>query len=191
MSKKYITFDLDDERIDRLADVISNKTSKKILEYLADKEASETEIARDLNLPANTVNYNVKNLLETGLIEKTKDFLWSVKGKKILKYKVANKRIVISPKSSKNIIPVFGAFIATIILAFGIRIFTYNLNVGNMSFDKNVQLTESSGQVASSIDMGGRIVSQFAGLDLNLWLWFLLGGIFALLIYVLLSWRKL
>ena len=86
MVKKQIVFDLDDPRISNLADVISNKTSKKILNYLAEKESSETEISIDLKLPANTVNYNIKKLLETGLIEKTKNHFWSVKGKKILIY---------------------------------------------------------------------------------------------------------
>ena len=60
-SKKYIMLELDDEKLKVLTDVLSNKTAKKILEYLADKEASETEISNELKIPANTVNYNIKN----------------------------------------------------------------------------------------------------------------------------------
>ncbi len=74
VNKKHIMLDLDDPRVGKIADVISNKTAKKIVGYLADNEVSEAEIVRDLKLPANTVNYNIKNLLEAGLIERTKKF---------------------------------------------------------------------------------------------------------------------
>ena len=112
-NRKYLMFDLDDDKLSLLTDVLSNKTSKKILEYLADKEASEGEISQDLNLPANTVNYNIKNLVGAGLIEKSKDWFWSVKGKKIPYYKVANKKIIISPKSGSNTKTLLSALLAT------------------------------------------------------------------------------
>lgn len=73
MSKKYLMFSLDDERAKDLADVMSNKTSKKIVDYLAEKDASVSDIAGDLKMPLNTVDYNVKKLLKTGLIEKKKE----------------------------------------------------------------------------------------------------------------------
>jgi predicted transcriptional regulator len=101
-NKKYVMLDLDDERIASLSNVLGNKTCKKILDYLAEKEASETQIANDLKMPANTVNYNIKQLLDAGLIEKTKTFFWSVKGKKVPTYTIANKKIVISPKNFAN-----------------------------------------------------------------------------------------
>jgi len=103
MAKKEINMDLDDPRIGKVAEIISNKTCKKILGVLAEeKEMSESEIASALGLPLNTVGYNVKKLVEAGLIEPVKGFLWSVKGKRIRKYRVANKRIVISPKMNIN-----------------------------------------------------------------------------------------
>ena len=94
-----ILIDLNDPRTESIADVISNKTAKKILESLAEKELSQSEIALKLSMPANTVEYNIKQLESSGLIEKSKGFLWSVKGKRINKYRLSNKRIIISPKS--------------------------------------------------------------------------------------------
>ena len=79
---------LDDERTKNLADVISNSTSKKILNLLSEKEeASEADISRALNLPINSIGYNLKKLESAGLIE-VKNVLWSVKGRKVRMYKL-------------------------------------------------------------------------------------------------------
>ncbi|MBT3397979.1 helix-turn-helix domain-containing protein [archaeon] len=102
MADKFILMDLDDDRSKHLAGVLQNKTCKKILDFLADeKEASENDIAQALSVPINTVEYNLKKLISAGLVEKVKNFFWSVKGKKIKMYKLAKKHIIISPKKSK------------------------------------------------------------------------------------------
>ncbi len=112
MAKKYLLFSMDDERAKNLSGILGNKTCKKIIDFLSEiKEASEKDIADALKLPINTVEYNLKKLLNSGIIEKTKNFFWSKKGKKISMYKVSNKSIIISPKSKvvsgiKNILPV-------------------------------------------------------------------------------------
>ncbi len=98
MSDKYLNIDLYDSRTEAIAEVMTNKTCKKILDMLAEGEMSESEIASAMNIPLNTVGYNIKKLLSAGLIEKTKDVFWSVKGKRIPRYKLANKKIIISPK---------------------------------------------------------------------------------------------
>ena len=97
--KKFIMMNIDDEISKKVAEAISNPTCKKVLNYIADnKEKSEEDIAKDLAMPINTVEYNLKKLLNSGLIEKSKDFFWSKRGKKINLYKAANRHIVISPK---------------------------------------------------------------------------------------------
>src|SRR3989338_10420082 len=112
MAEKYMLFNLDDEKAKKLGEIISNTTSRRIVNFLAETEASESDIARQLNIPLNTVEYNINKLLEAGIIEKSRNFFWSVKGKKIDMLKVANKLIVISPKKSniysklKGIVPV-------------------------------------------------------------------------------------
>jgi len=121
---KFIMMNLDDARSKKVAEAISNPTCKKILDYLAENnEKSEEDISNELGIPINTVEYNLKKLLEAGLIDKTKNFFWSKRGKKINLYKLANKHIVISPKSKrpdinllKTIIPVIIAVAIVAIL---------------------------------------------------------------------------
>ncbi|MEA3329131.1 MAG: helix-turn-helix domain-containing protein [Nanoarchaeota archaeon] len=196
---------LDDERIASLADAISNKTCKKILEYLVDNEACETEIVRDLKMKANTVNYNVKKLLKAGLIECSREFFWSVKGKKIIRYKVAKKKIVISPKSSSVARNILGAFFATGIVGFLVKIFVDSKEV--------VQDKGSIGGVNDAVVSGGVDFAESGGVEFaesfaiesaqsvsnlvpvfqssDIWIWFLFGGTFALILFMILNWRKL
>ncbi|MFH1500459.1 MAG: beta-propeller domain-containing protein [archaeon] len=124
MDDKFILMGMDDERSKKIAEVIGNKTCKKILDYLADNtEKSEKEISEALGIPINTVEYNLKKLLDSGLVEKAKNFFWSRKGKKIDLYKLAKKHIVISPRSTrpsmtslKAILPLIAAMAAVIII---------------------------------------------------------------------------
>lgn len=127
MTEKYLLFNLDDEKAKKLGEIISNPTARKIVNFLAEKEASESGISKELNLALNTVEYNLNKLLEAGIIEKSKNFFWSEKGRKIENYKVANKLIVISPKKTsvysklKGIVPV-----VLISAVFSIFILWYN-----------------------------------------------------------------
>ena len=78
----FILMSLDDPRAKKVAQVVGNKTSQKILNYLAENsKKSEQDIATELKIPLNTVGYNIKQLLDTGLIDKTNNFFWSKKGK--------------------------------------------------------------------------------------------------------------
>jgi uncharacterized secreted protein with C-terminal beta-propeller domain len=119
---KFILMGLDDERAGNIAEVLKNPTCKKILNFLGDiKEASEKDISDSLKTPINTVEYNLKKLIKSGLVKKTKNFFWSVKGKKIPMYKLAKKHIIISPNKKpsmnylKNILPVI--LIAILVIA--------------------------------------------------------------------------
>ena len=105
MSEKYFNIDIDDPRASAIAEVMSNKTAKKILSIIAEKELTESDIALELDLPLNTVGYNIDKLLKAGLIEKSKNFFWSIKGKKMPTYKLSNKKILISPKRMIPAVP--------------------------------------------------------------------------------------
>lgn len=105
MSEKYFNIDIDDPRASAIAEVMSNKTAKKILSIIAEKELTESDIASELDIPLNTVGYNIDKLLKAGLIEKSKSFFWSVKGKKMPTYKLSNKKILISPKRMIPAVP--------------------------------------------------------------------------------------
>ena len=188
-------FDLDDDKLSLLTDVLSNKTSKKILEYLADKEASETEISNELKMPANTVNYNIKKLFDAGLIEKSKDWFWSVKGKKILRYRVSNKKIIISPSSrNSSLKSIAGAAILTGISALIVKIYSSNLYSATNLVEKSSDFASSSGSVGNVGDVAPMIAQKTVESSINfpqIWAWFLAGGIIALIIFMILNWRKL
>ena len=99
--EKFLLLSLEEEKARELANAINNETARKILNFLSEKEASEHKLSELLNIPASTVHYNIRQLLKANLIE-IKDFYWSEKGNKVQVYRVANKLIVIAPKSTTN-----------------------------------------------------------------------------------------
>jgi DNA-binding transcriptional ArsR family regulator len=104
---KIISLDLNDSRMKHISEVFGSESCKKILNLLAEKELTETDIAKELKMSLNSVDYNVKKLVKAGLIESGSHW-WSVKGKKMPSYRVSDKKIVISPKrmsSSVLLIP--------------------------------------------------------------------------------------
>ena len=172
--------DVNDARAGKIAEVISNKTSKKILTLLADNELSESEIAGKLDLPANTVNYNIKKLVESGLIEK-KSFLWSAKGRRVPIYRVSNKKIVISPKPIlKGVLP---AVLISGLIAFGIKLLT------DMQYAGYKAVSESGAEAVSVTSGSDALYNLLASVP-NSWAWFFIGALTALLIYVLWNWFK-
>ncbi len=196
MSEKYLSIDLNDPRAGAIAEVLSNKSCKKILDLLAEKEMSESDIASALKMPLNTVGYNIKKLFESGLIEKAKAYFWSSRGKKIPTYRVSNKKIVISPRSTmKGIIP---SIIITGILAFGINYYfklKSNYYDGVEAFGKAALSASDAGASSSSmISNAGQIGlsthNVLSGIGYT-WLWFLLGALVALFVFLAWNWRKI
>lgn len=197
--------DLNDVRTEKIAEVLANKTCKKILSLLAEKEFSAGDLSERLHLPLNTIGYNLENLSEAGLIEKAKGWFWSSKGRKIVIYKLSNKRIVISPKSSfRGVIP---TVLITGLVALGIRLFVGG-GAGNLGESYAVPMLQSGAAdkvaaVASNAASGvtnvpavesggaiaGGIYSTLANAP-NSWSWFFLGALTGLLIFLLWNWRK-
>src|SRR3989339_352498 len=110
--QSFLLVSLQEDKAKKLAQVVTNDSCRKILDYLADKEATETDLAEKLGLPMSTVHYNLSQLVGTGLII-ADEFHYSKKGKEVNHYKLANKYIIIAPKSTfgikeklKSILPV-------------------------------------------------------------------------------------
>lgn len=199
MVEKYLNIDLEDPRIGAVADVISNKSCKKILSLLSEKEMSESDIAQSLKMPLNTVGYNVKKLVEAGLIEKSQSFFWSVKGKKVPTYRLSNKKIVISPKIKvKGIIP---TVIITGIIAWVIKIVTspankisdeaYSTSQAGESMLKSANYASDAGveavEAAPSFSSG---IHNYITTAPDAWAWFFVGALAGMLIFLLWNWRK-
>ncbi|MBS3089476.1 winged helix-turn-helix transcriptional regulator [Candidatus Pacearchaeota archaeon] len=196
MGEKYLIMDLDDPRAVHLADVLSNKSCKKILNLLADKEMSESDLSRKLEVPLNTVEYNIKKLISAGLVEASQKKFWSVKGKQMRVYKIVRKSIVISSRSvMRGIVP---AAIITVAAALGLRAWQYSQEIKREAFpiiqaDAQNSLSYSSEQAARSAvtsfpDTGTSIIISYTG---NPELWFILGGLLALVIILAWNWRKI
>lgn len=101
--QSFLLVSLKDDKAKELAQVLSNGSCRKILDYLSEKEDStETEISKHLNLPISTVHYNLQHLLKAGIIE-VEEFHYSEKGKEVNHYKLANKYIIIAPKTTYGI----------------------------------------------------------------------------------------
>lgn len=182
----YMLVSLDDEKSKNIAEIVSSKTSRKIINYLAGKEASQKDLSDALNVPLNTIEYNIKKLLSSGFIEKAKNFFWSKKGKKIVMYKLSNKSIIISPKKSsldkiKSILP---AFILTI--AGTIAIAVYEKIKTGPQLMKTEEVLYSASEIARDSSMSNLISVPFP-----LWGWFLAGALLAITIISIINWRKL
>ena len=102
VKEKFLLVSLNESKSKQLAQAISNESCRKILDYLADKEASESELASKLNIPISTVHYNLQQLQKGGLVV-VEEYHYSEKGKEVNHYKLANKYIIIAPKSTYGI----------------------------------------------------------------------------------------
>src|SRR3989338_5240255 len=110
--EKFVLVSLQEDKAKRLSQVMSNDSCRKILDYLAEKDSTETELANVLQIPLSTVHYNLKILIESGLVL-SEEYHYSQKGKEVNHYKLANQYIIITPKSTfglkeklKSILPV-------------------------------------------------------------------------------------
>ncbi|HJX06256.1 MAG TPA: helix-turn-helix domain-containing protein, partial [Candidatus Nanoarchaeia archaeon] len=120
----FLLVSLEENESKALAQVISNDTARKILDFLSKHEsATESDISKKLDVPLSTVHYNLQALSKANLV-KAEEFHYSEKGKEVLHYSLANKLIIIAPKKTstesfkdklKSILPV-----AIIVLAVGV-----------------------------------------------------------------------
>lgn len=188
-SEKFIMVSLEDEKSKDLANVISNDTSRRILSFLSEKEASESDILKALGLPASTVHYNVQNLLKSNLIE-IKDFYWSGKGNKVNIYTIAKKLIVISPRGAK-VTSAIKSLIPVALFSLAAAAFIQFISKGYYNIDNFVQSAKEAAPAAvpalyNTVDQstggGSRIIAQ-SGFWSNLSVWFLMGALFAIIIY--------
>lgn len=98
----FLLVSLEESESKALAQVMSNDTARKILDFLSKEEsATESDISKKLKVPLSTVHYNLQALTKANLV-KTEEFHYSQKGKEVLHYSLANKFIIIAPKRETN-----------------------------------------------------------------------------------------
>ena len=207
---KFILVNLEDTKSKELAQIISSDTARKILNLLSEKSYSESDISKKLNIPLPTTHYNIQHLLKAEVIEE-KDFLWSEKGKKIRLYQVSNKLIIIAPKNTnvnfmeklREIIPV--ALIGLLTTA-GIYAYQLTNNLGVINLQKTELLTDSSletkivseaapmatsfNDISHSTIQNTTITPDVIVKEPNYALWFLLGILTIILVYVIIQYIR-
>jgi DNA-binding transcriptional ArsR family regulator len=175
-----------------VANAMSNETAQKIISYLAEnKEATESNISKDLKVPLPTVHYNIKQLKKAKLVE-AKEFFWSKKGKEMLVYKLAKKYIIIAPDSSenslsklKNLLPV------TLLSLVGSGIIylwqkSQNLAIGRENLaSEGASIGKAIPGTDQTADLALEAVTQV--IAPNYALFFLVGSLFVILILLLSS----
>ena len=190
--EKFLLVSLSESKAKQLAQTISNETARKILDFLADKEATESELAKELNLPISTVHYNLTQLQKGGLVV-SDEYHYSPKGKEVNHYKLANKYIIIAPKSTygikeklKSVLPV-----AFIIAAAGGIIQLISNKFGKAATfaapaAEKAMLAEEA--VADAAPRVAETATQIPQVQIALW--FIGGAIAAVLLYLLIDWIR-
>ena len=185
----FLLVNLKEDKAKKLAQTISNESCRKILEFLTQKkEATESEISKELNIPISTAHYNLQHLQKSGLVM-VDEYHYSKKGKEVNHYKLANKFIIIAPseekesesllKKLKDILPL-GIFAA--VAAGGIKLFQFLRPSEKMLSVDTVQ--ESAGIMAAR---SAPLPPQQS--EPNIALWFLLGAASVILFYIV--WKLL
>ncbi|MBW3002941.1 helix-turn-helix domain-containing protein [Candidatus Woesearchaeota archaeon] len=205
MAKKdtFLLVSLQEEKAKEVAQIISNKSSRKILDFLAAAaDATETQIAKALGLPISTVHYNLEALKKAKLVE-SEEFHYSSKGKEVSHYKLANKYIIIAPKSVhgikgklRNILPLG---IATAAVAYFISLLSkgtqFIANKGEtyrMVVEEAASGTAGTAAVPEAVDAAE--VAVQAVTQQTIWqnpvLWFVVGAAFAIGLYFLIEFMR-
>ena len=190
--EKFVLVSLKESKAKKLAQVISNESCRKILDYLAEKEATETELAEKLEVPISTVHYNLKHLTDAGLVD-VDEFHYSEKGREVNHYKLANKYVIIAPKSTfgikeklKSILPVALITVAAagLLKLFTARMATFGAAKSMVREAVMTTAPEVGEAAADAVAIGIDPVS-ISGHDIALW--FLIGAVFAIVIYMIIQ----
>ncbi|MBR9698992.1 helix-turn-helix transcriptional regulator [Candidatus Woesearchaeota archaeon] len=181
--EKFLLVSLKEDESKRLAQVMANDTSRKILDYLADKEATESELSKKLKVPISTVHYNLQALVKGKLVE-AEEFHYSKKGKEVMHYTLANKYIIIAPKSTfglkqklRSILPVFVvALLGSYILSF----FNFGQQIAEpKAFATRAMADESVAEAAIA-----PVVNIVQPLGLHPAVWFMIGAVFTVVLFI-------
>ena len=199
-NKNFLLLSMEDDKIKKISNVISNDSCRRILDYLSIKEATESELSEKLEIPISTVHYNLQQLMETGLIT-AEEFHYSRKGKEVNHYRLANKYIIIAPKKTFGIKQKLRSILPVALIAAGAAgvIQLYNTYFSNFSETHSQSLMAAksfaegvaSDNAQSALSTAAPMTNQAIQTSIpNLAIWFLFGALFAILIYLILSYYK-
>ena len=213
--EKFLLVSLKEEKSKKLAQVLANDTSRQILDFLADREATESELAEALNLPLSTVHYNLQALMDAGLII-AEEFHYSEKGKEVMHYKLANKYIIIAPKTIFGVKEKLKAILPTILIIGVVAlIIQFFLRITTKGAELAIQAPQVMERAAAPAEIVQEAVVQKAALIeeaamdqvanatqavsvsvqkglfiSDVVIWFVAGAAFSLAIYLIIDWLR-
>lgn len=185
-NKNFLLLSMEDDKIKKVSNVISNDSCRKILDYLSNKEATESELAEKLKIPISTVHYNLQQLAETGLVE-AKEFHYSEKGKEVNHYKLANKYIIIAPKKTFGIKEKLKGILPVVLIVSGAAL---AIQLFSRYISQPIAATPRMIAEKAAIESAAPAIAQEAAKPMvapNIALWFLAGALFALAVYLSIS----
>ncbi len=182
----FLLVNLNEAETKKLAEAITSETSRKILNYLAEKEqATEANMAKELNIPISTTHYHVQKLQEAKLVI-AEEFHYSQKGREVNHYKLANKYIIIAPKTVSGLKQALKKILPAAMIAVGISaIIKLMAYWQSTAVFKSAQVEEAAAEVAKNIiqDTAPKI-TETAGQQPDIALWFFLGSIAVIAAYL-------
>jgi len=181
--ESFVLVSLKEDKARKLAKAINNDSCRKILDYLTSKEATETELSKKLNIPISTVHYNMKQLADSGLVV-VDEFHYSTKGKEVNHYKLANKYIIIAPKSTFGIKERLRSVLPVALLVGASAAVIQVVRMGTMSVSSFGAVKEMA---AEAVPTAAAVQSSTPASPI--W-WFLAGAFFTIVISLILDWVK-
>lgn len=204
----FLLVSLEEGKAKKLAQVISNDTSRKILDALAKQDATETELSKSLHIPLSTIHYNLKALVEANLV-RVDEYHYSPKGKEVNHYRLANKYIIIAPKESSGLKKALHKFLPITLISVGATGLLYLFQqlglLATRSGNTFAQTPEMAPALQRAVESGVMEVSRDAAVQgvgnaseavnatvqvvlpssngLPFPLWFLFGSLFVILLY--------
>ncbi len=189
----FLLVDLNEPKTKKLAETITSDTSRKILNYLAEQEDAEANIAKMLGIPISTTHYHLQKLQEAGLVT-AKEFHYSQKGREVNHYKLANKYIIIAPQKTeglreklKGILPVAG-----IVLGISAVIKIVQTLTAKSMFGAETKVAAAADTMMESTALAAPLLAKEAPLTSqpDIALWFLIGSAVTIALYAFYVWIK-
>ncbi len=175
----FLLVNLNESKTKKLAETITSDTSRKILNYLVEREDTETKIAENLQIPISTTHYHLQKLQEAGLV-KVEEFHYSPKGREVNHYKLANKYIIIAPGNISGLKEKLKGILPVAILAVGISVVIKLLErttftaVESKAMAASYDLTEAAPMLATATTRSQPDIA----------LWFFIGSMAAIGLYL-------
>ena len=207
----FLLVSLEEEKAKKLAQVITSGTCRKMLDELANKDYTETDLAKALQLPLSTVHYNLQHLVSAGLV-KADEFHYSEKGKEVNHYSLANKFVIIAPKKAdEGVMNRLKRLITTIVAVGGIGLaysYSKGRGIGGISIMQKAAVMEAAPLLkTASADklMAAPAMAESANAareavqtsvstsDPSFILWFVITAVLAVVIYFIADyvWKKI